>query len=293
MTPEEVLVTVRFFLDFSLLLMFGTSLFLTVQCPAALAQELCEALWTPRLVLAIAVSVMAFCAVPVQTALIGDGWGDAVQLSNLRDVMVSTSVGTMFGLQSTGALLLLATCVRSSLLSWRGTVLVSGAMLAILAGQGHAVMQEGMIGLAHQGNDALHVLSAGAWIGGLIPLAMILTGARSAPLPSDAVIALRRFSVFGHVFVAVVLATGAANMIFILGRPEYWPTPYRTLLAFKIALVGVMICLALANRYVFVPALRRKPDLASRVLLRGTCVEIALGTLVILLVAIFGTLDPG
>ncbi len=43
----------------------------------------------------------------------------------------------------------------------------------------------------------------------------------------------------------------------------------------------------------YVPALHLNPAGASRAFLRGTCGEIALGTLVILLVAFFGTLDPG
>jgi putative copper resistance protein D len=196
-------------------------------------------------------------------------------------------------MQGIGAALLLALSTNTSQMSWRLTALVSGAMLVTLAGQGHAVMQDGWIGLVHQANDVIHVLSAGAWFGGLIPLAVLLRMSSGAPLPPDASTALRRFSLAGYLFVVAILATGAANIVFILGLPLRWTTPYQVLLAAKIVLVGTMICLALANRYVFVPGLRHKPDRASRALVRGTYAEIALGTLVVLLVAVFGTLDPG
>lgn len=129
--------------------------------------------------------------------------------------------------------------------------------------------------------------------GGLVPLAVLLRMSSGAPLPPDASTALRRFSVAGHLFVAAVLGTGAANMVFILGLPVRWSTPYQVLLAAKILLVGTMISLALANRYAFVPSLRDEPSRATRSLVRGTYGEIALGTLVVLLIAIFGTLDPG
>jgi putative copper export protein len=35
-------------------------------------------------------------------------------------------------------------------------------------------MQEGWRGVAHRVNDALHVLSGGAWLGALVPLVPIL-----------------------------------------------------------------------------------------------------------------------
>jgi putative copper resistance protein D len=293
MTPQTMLVAVRFFNDLSLLLIFGTSLFVGVQVPEPLAVRLSHALCGMRRGLALASILAAILAVPVQTAMIGDGWGDVLQTSSLRDVIVSTQVGTIFLLQATGAALLLAFSTNKSQLSWRLTALVSGAMLATLAGQGHAVMQDGWIGLVHQAIDAIHVVSAGAWFGGLIPLAVVLRMADGAHLPPDASTALRRFSVAGHLFVAAVLVTGAANMVFILGLPFRWTTLYQVLLAVKIMLVGTMIGLALANRYVFVPALRGEPSRAIRSLRRGTYGEIALGTLVVLLVTIFGTLDPG
>jgi putative copper resistance protein D len=293
MTPQAALVGVRFFYDISLLLLFGSSLFLGFQAPLSLTRMLSSTLRSPRFVLTVICLLTATFAVPVQVAMIGEGWSDALQLPMVRDVMSSTSVGMMFALQACGAVALLCLDFRPSPSSWRWTAVVSGMMLALLAGQGHAMMQQGWIGLAHQANDGLHVLSAGAWFGALPPLALVMLRARRTSLSADASIGLRRFSIAGHAFVAIALLTGIANLLLILGWPETWSTTYRLLLACKIALVLAMVGLALVNRYILVPALHRNPAAASRALLRGTCGEIALGTLVILLVAIFGTLDPG
>lgn len=293
MTPQASLMAVRFIYDFSLLLLFGTSLFLGVQAPVSLARMLSPKLRSPRIALAVICLLASTAAVPVQAAMIGEGWNDALQLPMLGDVMSATSIGMMFALQAGGAVALICIAFLLTPISWRWTGVISGVMLALLAGQGHAMLQDGWIGRVHQANDALHVLSAGAWFGALPPLALVMRQARTSALSADASIALCRFSIAGHIFVAIVLATGAANMLLILGWPETWTTPYRILLACKITLVLAMVGLALVNRYVLVPALHRNPARASRALLRGTCGEIALGSLVILLVAIFGTLDPG
>ena len=52
--------------------------------------------------------------------------------------------------------------------------LASGALLASLGLVGHAAMQTGAEGVLHRMNHAVHLLTAGAWLGGLIPFAMCL-----------------------------------------------------------------------------------------------------------------------
>ena len=60
----------------------------------------------------------------------------------------------------------------------------------------------------------------------------------------------------------------------------------------KVLLVACMVGLALANRYIFVPRLQSDRGPALRAIERRTIAEIALGALVLGLVAIFGQLDP-
>ncbi|MFB9996489.1 CopD family protein [Providencia rustigianii] len=65
---------------------------------------------------------------------------------------------------------------------------------------------------------------------------------------------------------------------------------YQTWLWFKISLVGLMVLLALINRYVVVPNLQRKGRL--NYLIMNSWAELLLGTMAILAVAIFASYQP-
>ena len=69
---------------------------------------------------------------------------------------------------------------------WAATTIVSAALLASLGLVGHAAMQTGAEGVAHRANHAVHLLTAGAWIGGLVPFAMCLDAYRDDDLRQDA-----------------------------------------------------------------------------------------------------------
>jgi len=43
-------------------------------------------------------------------------------------------------------------------------------LLVSLAGVGHSQIEEGAAGAVHVVSDAAHLLAAGAWLGGLVPL---------------------------------------------------------------------------------------------------------------------------
>jgi putative copper resistance protein D len=103
----------------------------------------------------------------------------------------------------------------------------------------------------------------------------------------DATTALMRFSTTGHVAVALVIASGVINTILILGRfPADWSSPYQVMLASKIILVGIMVVLAMVNRYAFLTWG------AVRALRLGMVAEIGLGLCVVGLVSVFGMLEP-
>ena len=64
----------------------------------------------------------------------------------------------------------------------------------------------------HLASDIVHLLAAGAWLGGLPALALLLyLGPRSATPNAAAAAAPRRFSAFGVVCVGALLATGMIN----------------------------------------------------------------------------------
>ena len=68
------------------------------------------------------------------------------------------------------------------------------ALLASLGLVGHAAMQAGLVGIAHRANHAVHLVTAGAWFGGLVPFALSLRAHEDDDLRPDAVRAMARFS---------------------------------------------------------------------------------------------------
>jgi putative copper resistance protein D len=147
--------------------------------------------------------------------------------------------------------------------------------------------------IAHRTNDVVHLLSAGAWLGALIPFLIVLKMVGAAEFHPHGQLALRRFSSAGHVAVALVLATGVINAGLTLGRwPTEWSSPYQLLLGLKIAAVCMMAGFAIINRYIFVPAIADRPDAAILAIRVGSLVEILLGFAAVGLVAVFGMLDP-
>ncbi|HEX4297295.1 MAG TPA: copper homeostasis membrane protein CopD [Devosia sp.] len=223
----------------------------------------------------------------------GDGWSDVVN----PGVWDGLATGTAFGAAWMWHLAILAILIVAVLLrgpTRRGLLIAgSAAVLASLGFVGHAAMQDGALGWAHRLNHALHLISAGFWVGSLVPLLACLLALRQAASRDDAAIALARFSGFGHVAVAVVLVTGIVNTALTLGRAPLDPaSPYQLLLAIKIGLVALMVGIAVANRYVFTPQLPSGAPRASRGLVLGTVAELAIGVVVIGLVSAFATFDP-
>src|ERR1700716_3602635 len=87
---------------------------------------------------------------------------------------------------------------------------VTAALLASLAGIGHSQIEEGVAGVIHVTSDAAHLLAAGAWLGGLVPLGYILLlhGREKGPAErSDLNEILLRFSGMGYVAVATLIGS--------------------------------------------------------------------------------------
>jgi uncharacterized membrane protein len=139
-----------------------------------------------------------------------------------------------------------------------------------------------------------HLLSAGAWVGGLPALAMLLAAARKADNPAWrdlAIGATRRFSWLGIICVAVLMVTGIINSWNLLSGPrDLITTDYGRLVLLKIGLFVAMIGIAAANRLHFTPQLPAAG--ALRALQRNSLVETGLGLCVLLFVGALGTLSP-
>ena len=167
----------------------------------------------------------------------------------------------------------------------------TGIACLVEAGHSHAfAMSPGPSALLL--SQALHLLAAGAWLGGLLPLFMVV---REAPLDVTA-FAARRFSALGLVSVAILAATAmfprAAGCLG--GLPGLTGTAYGAVLLTKGTLFVVLIALAASNRFRLTPALVR-PDgeRVRRALVQSIAVETAIGLCVVLAAGVLSSLEPG
>jgi copper resistance protein D len=174
--------------------------------------------------------------------------------------------------------------------------LLAAALAASLAWTGHAAGMEGIDGDIHLTSDALHLIAAGAWLGALWPLAILLGAARRAGDPASAAIAsavTRRFSALGMISVAVILASGVINTYEILGLSAFsLGTDYNRLLLAKIGLFVAMVAIAAVNRQRLTQRLSGGDGRAMRQLQLNSLTETGLGLLILAIVAVLGRMTP-
>jgi putative copper resistance protein D len=177
-------------------------------------------------------------------------------------------------------------------------VVLAAAFVASIAWTGHAASMEGMDGAIHLTSDALHLVAAGAWLGALWPLALLLAAAQRAGDPGSAAVAwhaTRRFSMLGMISVAAILATGVVNTWEILGPAAFsLGTDYNRLLLAKVVLFAAMVAIAVFNRQRLTPRLSSGPNpgRAMRQLQWNSLTETALGLLILTIVAVIGRMTP-
>jgi putative copper resistance protein D len=178
---------------------------------------------------------------------------------------------------------------------WRaGTLVLALIILIGPAWTGHAGATPGVAGEIPLAADALHLLAAGAWLGGLVPLAMLLTIIGQQKEPRWAAItatAVQRFSVLGVISVGTLLASGIANSWYQIGAfTNLFATAYGQLVLIKIALFTAMIALACLNRFYLTPRLATAG--AVRRLRHTTLGETALGFAAVVAVGFLGAMAP-
>jgi putative copper resistance protein D len=240
----------------------------------------------------------------VQTvAMSGLRLGEALAGGVLWIILSKTQFGTVSVIRFALAVLLaisLALAGRRHGARLVSAVVATGLLVAI-AWTGHAAGTVGPIGPLHLTADALHLLAAGAWIGGLLALLLLLlTAARQQndkTWVSVASHAARRFSNVGIVSVGSLLATGAINSWILVGSfSGLIATDYGLLVLGKIALFTIMTSIAVVNRLQLTPLLSEPPGSlqvgALHGLTRNVVIEITLGLTVIMLVGVVGTLHP-
>ena len=174
---------------------------------------------------------------------------------------------------------------------WRfASVGLAGLALTLQASHSHAfAMEHGPSLLLYA--EGLHLLAGGAWLGGLLPLLILV---RDAP-PRPAAETLKRFSKLATLCVIAIAGT-ACFQGWVLGGgwAGLFGTAYGSVLLLKAALFAALLGLAAINRFRLTPALERQDAQAARwALLRTIAGETALGLMVVLAAGVLSGLEPG
>jgi putative copper resistance protein D len=220
-------------------------------------------------------------------------------------VLTRTRFGTVWSVRLVFASLLAGTLVRfvgarHAASPWRGALSTSLAigLVGSFAWAGHAAGTPGFTGKLHVIADAMHLIAAAVWIGGLLPFALLLMTARRGADPGLGSVAsevTRRFSTLGVASVGIIFATGLVNTCVLAGSvPALLETDYGRLLLVKVGLFIAMVCVAAVNRVQLSPrvAPADSGSKAVRQLQRNTLIEAALGLIILGIVGVLGTLPP-
>lgn len=176
---------------------------------------------------------------------------------------------------------------------------LSGMAVASLAWNGHGAGGEGGAGIARLASTMAHLLAAGLWFGALILFLRDLVQWRRRDLAAMHA-GLAGFAGVGSFCVAVLVATGVLNAVFLVGYDPrvLFETLWGRLLLIKLALFAVMLALAAHNRFSLTPMLSRSlvggQDQGAAVakLRRSLVIETSAALSVVALVAWLGTLSP-
>jgi putative copper resistance protein D len=180
-------------------------------------------------------------------------------------------------------------------------ILVAAGLVGTLAWSGHAVGGTGLGGAVHLASDILHLVAAAAWLGALLPLAVVLRvtmqslDAKSIVIARDAVL---RFSTLGIASVSTLLATGIINSWMLVGSiTALVGTNYGHLLLVKIALFFCMVAVAGINRLILTPRLMRAQSATAQFSVHqigtNSLIEVGVGAAILLVVGALGILQPG
>lgn len=305
--PDPVAITIRFALYADLALMFGLArlaLYALGDATGAMVSAL-----PVRRISAITAAVgllLSAAGVAVMAAGMAGIPVDEIDRETLDAVLFGMSTGTaaLVRMAALGLILVLCLGAPGRRVNWHATVVLASAVaLGTLAWNGHAAMSEGTAGTVHLASDIVHLLAAGAWLGGLAGLVILLFPAKREMtfVRLDAARrALADFSVAGSIIVALITLTGLVNLWLIVGLDNLtglFTSLYGQLLILKIALFAAMLGLAATNRFRLTPALEQAMALndsagATRALRVSLIVETAAAVIILALVAWLGTLEP-
>ena len=209
----------------------------------------------------------------------------AQTVTAIPTVLFDTRFGQILVLQA-----LAIACALAAV--WRGRDILAASLactaVILEAGHSHAFAMAHIPLLLSQ---MLHLTAAGAWLGGLLPLLVVV---REAPLDA-AHLAAQRFSTLGTISVSVVAATALLQGTLLSGGlTGFTGTAYGAVLLLKAVLFVVLIAIAAVNRFRLTPAFAG-PDAkrARRALALSIGIESVVGVCVVFAASLLSSLEPG
>jgi putative copper resistance protein D len=299
---DEVLYACRFVQFTAAMVIFGASSFQFYALAGGHATAAPSILagfdaWLGRMTLATAIValVSALALLLCQAAAMAGSPAAAIDPVTVTAVLFETRFGRVWLWHLLTAILIVLACLGQPRGRQPIVLIFSLLLLASLGWIGHAAMDEGPARVAHELNQTVHLLAAGLWLGGLVPLAWLLRRARAAEQDAGLTLtrdAIRHFSQVGCVAVAFIALTGAINSLLLVGSfGAMVGTPYGRLLALKILLFLAMVVVALINRFHLAPRICSDAITLSA-LCRTVGLEQGLGLCILAVVSVLGTWPP-
>jgi len=284
---ELINIILRLALYVDLLLLFGVALFALYSVNAPLR-------FRPLLRgLALIGALLSVAGVLLMTSAMSGETEFAALWPHLQMMLLETDVGLAWALRMIALIVVLAQPGK-----WLASM--TGAVaLTSLAWSGHGAMDEGSLRVWHFLSDILHLLAAGAWLGGMLALVLLVRGHVDEARIRLLAEAVKRFEWIGAAIVLTLSVSGVVNYLFIVGPrlDEVLLGTYGMLLAIKVLLFAAMLVLAALNRFHLGPALERslrdgQHVIAAHALRRSVLLELGMALLIVALVAWLGTLSP-
>jgi putative copper export protein/mono/diheme cytochrome c family protein len=299
MGPDTVLALLRGCHLLALASLFGTLVSMALVAPAGLneaglneagaaeapaRQALVRlARWSDALALLIGIAWMVLQAAAI---------AGVTSIGETLTALVTVARGTRFGhLVLLRFVLLLAAFPLLGGRRWglAAALLLAGAALAMQGGMGHAGAIGGSVGAVLLISEGLHLLAAGAWLGGLLPL-FLLAGL----LPARAASATcQSFTPVGLSAVLLIACTAVVQALQLIGGiGGLFGTEYGRTALLKLGLFLLLLVLAMANRFVLTERLRGEKGISRRLLRTSLAIESVLGALVIMVAAFLASGTP-
>jgi putative copper export protein/mono/diheme cytochrome c family protein len=170
-------------------------------------------------------------------------------------------------------------------------LILAGTALAVQPMVGHAGAIGGAAGAELVASETLHLLAAGAWLGGLLPLFMAVT-----ILPHQAAAAAcRNFTPVGLSSVLILAGTAIVQVTELMGGLSgLFGTTYGHIALIKVAIFLVLLTLAALNRLVLTEHLAHETaSVTQRHMRLSIAAEMLLGSAVIITAGFLASLMPG